>query len=381
MPTQTDYYEILGINKDASADEIKKAYRQTALKYHPDRNPGDREAEEQFKEAAEAYEVLSDGEKRRIYDLYGHEGLRGTGFTGFGGFEDIFSAFGDIFDGFFGFEGRGSRRTRARRGNDLRYNLELTLEEAYQGKEEEIVFDRFDTCEICDGTGIAAGSEPATCPSCNGRGETIRSQGFFQIRTTCSTCNGSGEIIVDPCPNCEGKGKIRAEKKVLVKIPPGVDTGLQLRMRGEGESGENGGPPGDLFVVLYVREHDFFEREGDDLRCQVTVSFVDAALGTEVSIPVIDGIEERRVVIPEGTQPNHIVKIKGWGMPSLKRVKRRGDLFVQVMVTTPTHLSQRQRELLTEFRELEKLGREQKPRDSWDRIKGIKSSRVFREKF
>jgi molecular chaperone DnaJ len=375
MPTQRDYYDILGINKDASADEIKKAYRQTALKYHPDRNPGDREAEEQFKEAAEAYEVLSDGEKRRIYDLYGHEGLRGTGFTGFGGFEDIFSAFGDIFDGFFGFEGRGSRRTRARRGNDLRYNLELTLEEAYQGKEEEIVFDRFDTCEICDGTGIAAGSEPVTCPSCNGRGETIRSQGFFQIRTTCSTCNGSGEIIVDPCPNCEGKGKVRAEKKVLVKIPPGVDTGLQLRMRGEGESGENGGPPGDLFVVLYVREHDFFEREGDDLRCQVAVSFVDAALGTEVSIPVIEGTEERRVVIPEGTQPNHIIKIKGCGMPSLKRIRRRGDLFVQVTVTTPTHLSQRQRELLMEFTELEKLGHERKPRDIWDRIKGNKSSR------
>jgi molecular chaperone DnaJ len=375
MQTQRDYYDILGVTKDASADEIKKAYRQTALKYHPDRNPGDREAEEQFKEAAEAYEVLSDGEKRKIYDLYGHEGLRGTGFTGFGGFEDIFSAFGDIFDGFFGFEGRGSRRTRARRGNDLRYDLELALEEAYQGKEEEIVFDRFDSCEICDGTGIAAGSEPATCPSCNGRGETIRSQGFFQIRTTCSTCNGSGEIIVDPCPNCKGRGKVRAEKKVLVRIPPGVDTGLQLRIRGEGQSGENGGPPGDLFVVLYVREHDFFERAGDDLRCQIAVSLVDAALGTQIFIPVIDGSEERSVVIPEGTQPNHMIKIKGCGMPSLKRGKRRGDLFVQVIVNTPTHLSQRQRELLMEFAELEKLGRERKPRDIWDRIKGIKSSR------
>ena len=375
MPTQRDYYDILGVSRDAGADEIKKAYRQTALKYHPDRNPGDREAEEQFKEAAEAYEVLSDGEKRKLYDLYGHEGLRGTGFTGFGGFEDIFSAFGDIFNGFFGFEGGGSRRTRARRGNDLRYDLELTLEEAYQGKEEEIVFDRFDSCEICNGTGIAAGSEPAMCPGCNGRGQTIRSQGFFQIRTTCSTCNGSGEIIVDPCPNCEGKGRVRVEKKVLARIPPGVDTGLQLRIRGEGESGENGGPPGDLFVVLYVREHDFFEREADDLRCQVAVSFVDAALGTEISIPVVDGSEDRRVVIPEGTQPGHMIKIKGCGMPSLKRVKRRGDLFVQVMVNTPTHLSQRQRELLTEFEELEKLGQEGKPRDIWDRIKGIKSSR------
>jgi molecular chaperone DnaJ len=375
MPTQRDYYDILGVSKDAGADEIKKAYRQTALRYHPDRNPGDREAEEQFKEAAEAYEVLSDREKRRIYDLYGHEGLRGTGFTGFGGFEDIFSAFGDMFGDFFGFGGRGSRRTRVRRGNDLRYDLELTLEEAYQGKEEGIVFDRFDSCETCNGTGIAAGSEPAACPSCNGRGETIRSQGFFQIRTTCSTCNGSGEIIVDPCSNCEGKGRVRSEKKVLVKIPPGVDTGLQLRIRGEGESGENGGPPGDLFVVLYVRDHDFFEREGDDLRCQIAVSFVDAALGTEISIPVIDGSEDRRVVIPEGTQPGHMIKIKGCGMPSLKRVKRRGDLFVQVMVKTPTHLSQRQRELLMEFVELEKMGHEGKAKDIWDRIRGIKSSR------
>ena len=375
MSTQRDYYDILGISREASADEIKKAYRKTALKYHPDMNAGDREAEEQFKEAAEAYEVLSDREKKKLYDFYGHEGLKGIGSTGFGGFEDIFSAFGDIFDGFFGFGGGRSRTTRVRRGNDLRYDLDLTLEEAYQGKEEEIVFDRFDSCEICNGTGIAAGSEPATCPSCNGRGETIRSQGFFQIRTTCSTCNGIGEIIVDPCSSCDGRGRVRSERKVLVRIPPGVDTGSQLRISGEGESGENSGPAGDLFVVIHVRDHDFFEREGDDLRCQIAVSFVDAALGTEISIPVIDGSEDRRVVIPEGTQPGHVIRIKGCGMPSLKRVKRRGDLFVQVMVKTPTHLSQRQRELLTEFEELEKLGQEGKPRDIWDRIKGIKSSR------
>jgi len=375
MSTQRDYYDILGISREASANEIKKAYRKTALKYHPDMNAGDREAEEQFKEAAEAYEVLSDREKRKLYDLYGHEGLRGTGFTGFGGFEDIFSAFGDIFDGFFGFGGSGSRRTRARRGNDLRYDLGLTLEEAYQGKEEEIFFDRFDSCEICNGTGIAAGSEPATCPSCHGRGETIRSQGFFQIRTTCSTCNGSGEIIVDPCSNCDGKGRVRAKRKVLVRIPPGVDTGSQLRISGEGESGENSGLAGDLFVVIHVRDHDFFEREGDDLRCQIAVSFVDAALGTEISIPVIDGSEDRRVVIPEGTQPGHMIRIKGCGMPSLKRVKRRGDLFVQAMVKTPTHLSQRQRELLMQLVELEKMAHEGKAKDIWDRIKGMKSSR------
>jgi molecular chaperone DnaJ len=372
--TQKDYYDILGVSREASADEIKKAYRKTALKYHPDLNAGERAAEEQFKEAAEAYEVLSDREKRKLYDLYGHEGLRGTGFTGFGGFEDIFSAFGDIFNDFFGFGGRGSRKTRVRRGNDLRYDLDLTLEEAYHGKEAEIVFNRFDSCEICNGTGIAAGSEPATCPSCNGRGETLRSQGFFQIRTICSTCNGSGEIIVDPCTNCDGRGRVRAEKKVLARIPPGVDTGSQLRISGEGESGENSGPSGDLFVVIHVRDHDFFDREGDDLRCQIAVSFVDAALGTEISIPVIDGSEDRRVVIPEGIQPGHVIRIKGYGMPSLKRVKRRGDLFVQVMLKTPNHLSQRQRELLMEFEELEKTAHEGKTNHIWDRIKGIKSS-------
>ena len=375
MSTQRDYYDILGISREASADEIKKAYRKTALKYHPDMNAGDREAEEQFKEAAEAYEVLSDREKKKLYDFYGHEGLKGIGSTGFGGFEDIFSAFGDIFDGFFGFGGGRSRTTRVRRGNDLRYDLDLTLEEAYQGKEEEIVFDRFDSCEICNGTGIAAGSEPATCPSCNGRGETIRSQGFFQIRTTCSTCNGIGEIIVDPCSSCDGRGRVRSERKVLVRIPPGVDTGSQLRISGEGESGENSGSAGDLFVVIHVRDHDFFEREGDDLRCQIAVSFVDAALGTEISIPVIDGSEDRRVVIPEGTQPGHVIRIKGCGMPSLKRVKRRGDLFVQVMLKTPTRLSQRQRELLMEFEELEGMAHGGKTNHIWDRIKGIKSSR------
>jgi molecular chaperone DnaJ len=374
-PNRRDYYEILGISRDADGDEIKKAYRHTALKYHPDRNPGDKEAEENFKEAAEAYEVLSDREKRKIYDLYGHEGLRGTGFTGFGGFEDIFSAFGDIFDGFFGFGGRGSRRRRVRRGNDLKYNLELTLEEAYRGKEEEIVFEKWESCDICGGNGIAPGSESATCPNCQGRGETVHSQAFFQIRTTCSTCNGTGEVVVDPCTGCKGKGRVRAEKRVLVKIPPGVDTGLQLRIEGEGENGENGGPPGDLFVVIYVKEHDFFVRDGDNLRCHIAVSFVAAAMGTEVSIPVIDDSEQRQVVVPEGTQPGEIIKIKGGGMPSLRRARWRGDLFVQVMVKTPTKLSQRQRELLMEFGELERQTNEGKTRDIWDRIRGIRNSR------
>ena len=375
ISTKRDYYEILGVSRDAGGDEIKRSYRHTALKYHPDRNPGDKEAEENFKEAAEAYEVLSDREKRKIYDLYGHEGLRGTGFTGFGGSEDIFSAFGDIFDGLFGFGGRGSRRRRVRRGNDLRYDLELTLEEAYTGKEEEIIFEKWESCDTCGGSGIAPGSEPAICPNCQGRGETVHSQAFFQIRTTCSTCNGTGKVIVDPCTRCKGQGRVKAEKRVLVKIPPGVDTGLQLRIEGEGENGENGGPPGDLFVVIYVKEHDFFVRDEDNLRCQIAVSFVDAALGTEISIPVIDDSEQRQVVIPEGAQPGEIIKLKGCGMPSLRRARRRGDLFVQVMVKTPTNLSQTQRELLMEFEELEKQTHRGKNRDIWEKIRGIKNSR------
>jgi molecular chaperone DnaJ len=371
MGSNRDYYEVLGVSKDSGEDEIKKAYRKLALKYHPDRNPGDKEAEERFKEAAEAYEVLRDREKRRIYDLYGHDGLRGTGFTGFGGFEDIFSAFGDVFEDFFGFGGRRSRGTRIRRGDDLRYNLKLTLEEAYRGKEEEIVFEKWESCDICSGTGITPGSEPSVCPDCHGNGEIVHSQGFFQIRTTCSTCNGTGQVIVDPCSRCKGKGKMRAERKVLVKIPPGVDTGTQLRMKGEGESGENGGPPGDLFVVIYVEEHEFFDRDGDDLRCQVTVSFVQAALGFEASIPVLDNNEERRITIQEGTQPGEIIRLKGKGMPSLRRGRGYGDLFVQVMVKIPTRLSQRQRELLTEFSELEKQKIGAKTKDLWDRIRGI----------
>jgi len=369
MPIKRDYYEILGVSRDADEDEVKKAYRKRALKYHPDRNTGDKEAEERFKEAAEAYEVLRDREKREIYDLYGHDGLKGTGFTGFGGFEDIFSAFGDIFENFFGFGGKRSRRTRIRRGNDLRYNLELTLEEAYRGKEKEVIFDKWESCDICGGSGITPGSKPSLCPNCHGKGEIVHSQGFFQIRTTCSTCNGTGQVIVDPCQGCKGKGKIKIEKRVLVKIPPGVDTGLQLRMKGEGESGDNGGPPGDLFVVIYVKEHDFFVRDGDDLKCQITISFIQAALGDEVSIPVLADNKEESITIPEGAQPGEIIGLKGKGMPSLRRGSRYGDLFIQVMVKIPAKLSQKQRELLMEFRELEEQKIGAKTRDFWDKIR------------
>jgi len=370
MASKRDYYETLGVSRDSDAEEIKKAYRKTALQYHPDRNPGNREAEEKFKEAAEAYEVLRDEEKRRIYDLYGHAGLEGTGFTGFGGFEDIFSSFGDIFEDFFGFGGRRSRRAGVRRGNDLRYDLELSLEEAYKGREEEIVFDRWEFCEQCGGSGMEPGSKPETCPKCQGRGETVRSQGFFQIRTTCPTCGGTGQIIVDPCTKCKGNGRLRIERKVLVRIPPGVDTGTQLRIKGEGEPGKGGGPQGDLFVVLHVKEHPFFIRDGDDFRCQVTISFIQAALGTEITIPVLDSDEQKSITIPEGVQPEEIIRLKGMGMPSLRKAKGRGDLFVKLIVKIPTRLNQKQRELLMEFGELEKQKIGAKTRDFWDKIRG-----------
>lgn len=370
MASKRDYYEILGVSRDAGSEEIKKAYRKLALQYHPDRNPGDPEAEERFKEAAEAYEVLRDDEKRRIYDLYGHAGLEGTGFTGFGGFEDIFSAFGDIFGDFFGFSGRRSGRTGIRRGSDLRYDLTLSLEEAYKGKEQEIVFNRYEICERCGGSGMEPGSELEICPTCRGRGEIIRSQGFFQIRTTCSTCGGRGQVIVNPCTNCRGSGKLSVERKVLVRIPPGVDTGTQLRIKEEGEPGERGGPRGDLFVVIYVEEHPFFVREGDDLRCRVSISFIQAALGTEVSIPVLDGDEQKSIAIPEGVQPEEIIRLKGMGMSSLRKGKGYGDLFVKVIVKIPTRLSQKQRELLVEFGELEKQKIGTKTRDFWDKIRG-----------
>jgi molecular chaperone DnaJ len=370
MTSKRDYYEILGVSKDADSEEIKKAYRKLALQYHPDRNPGDQEAEERFKEAAEAYEVLRDDEKRRIYDLYGHAGLEGTGFTGFGEFEDIFSAFGDIFGDFFGFGGRRSRKAGIRRGADLRYDLTLSLEEAYRGKEEEIVFNRYEICDRCGGSGMEPGSELETCPACQGRGEIIRSQGFFQIRTTCPTCGGRGQVMVDPCTNCQGSGRLSIERKVLVKIPPGVDTGTQLRIKGEGEPGEGEGPRGDLFVVIYVEEHSFFVRDGDDLRCQVSVSFIQAALGTEVSIPVLEADGQERLSIPEGVQPEEIIRLKGMGMPSLRRGKASGDLFVKVIVKIPTRLSQKQRELLMEFGELEKQKIGTKTRDFWGKIRG-----------
>lgn len=350
-----DYYETLNISRDAGDDDIKRAYRKLAMQYHPDRNPGDKEAEEKFKEASEAYEVLRDRDKRRIYDQYGHEGLQGSGFSGFSGFDDIFSSFGDIFEDFLGFGSGGRRRNRPVKGNNLRYDMELTLEEAFSGKEEKIEFKKWGSCETCSGTGVEPGHEPRTCSTCNGNGQVIRSQGFFQIKTTCPACNGSGKMITDPCHDCSGRGKVQVERNINLKIPPGVDTGSQLRLRGEGEAGELGGPPGDLFVVIYVKDHDLFKREGDHLYCEIPISFVQAALGDKISIPVLGEEKTCELTIPQGTQPGDVTSIPEKGMPGISK-KRRGQLLVKLIVKIPEKLSTRQRELLEEFAESEGTG-------------------------
>jgi molecular chaperone DnaJ len=364
MASKRDYYEVLGINRGADGEEIKKSYRKLALNYHPDRNPGDKEAEEKFKEAAEAYEVLRDPQKREIYDRYGHEGLSGTGFTGFQGFEDIFSSFGDIFEDFFGFGMRGRGRSRPMAGADLRYNLAISLYEASVGKDEEITVHKTERCFQCDGSGARAGTSPAVCPVCQGQGQVTRSQGFFSISTTCNQCYGEGSIITDPCGECSGTGKVKTGRKVTVKIPPGVDTGTRLRLRGEGELGERGGPPGDLYVVIHVEPHEFFEREGDDLICQVPISISQAALGAKIEALTLDGTET--LTISKGTQTHQVFRLKGKGIPHL-RGYGSGDLLVQVIVKTPSSLTKRQEELLRELAEIDGHEISQKRKHFWNK--------------
>ncbi len=350
MAAKRDYYEILGVSRTASNGEIKSAYRKMALKYHPDRNPGDKKAEDSFKEASEAYEVLRDEKKRGLYDQYGHQGLEGTGFSGFGGFDDIFSSFGDIFEEFFGFRTGRRSQSRASRGSDLRYDMSLTFMEAAFGKETEVTVEKMVICPDCNGSACAPGTYPETCGQCGGSGQVARTQGFFTVRTACPQCRGNGQTIPNPCDRCRGMGKVQDAKKVAVKIPAGVDNGSRLRLTGEGEPGVNGGPPGDLYVFISVSPHEYFERDGTNVICQITVSFVQAALGDTISVPTLDG--EKDLKIPKGIQPGEILSFHGEGIPSL-RTRERGDQIMQVMVKTPTNLTKKQESLLKEFSKLE----------------------------
>ena len=299
MTTKRDYYDILGVNRDVSNDELKGAYRKLALKFHPDRNPDNKNAEENFKEAAEAYDVLRDPQKRNMYDQYGHQGLEGSGFSGFGGFDDIFSSFGDIFEDFFGFRTGRQTRSRSMRGADLRYNLLLSFIDAAFGVETEIDIEKLETCTVCDGSACEPGTQPETCSHCQGTGQVSRSQGFFTVRTTCPACQGNGHMISHPCSNCKGSGQIMQRKKVSVKIPAGVDSGSRLRLSEEGEAGIYGGPPGDLYVFINVESHEFFERNNTDVICRVPISFVQATLGDKITVPTLKSDET--IKIPKGT--------------------------------------------------------------------------------
>lgn len=360
--SKRDYYDVLGVPRDASDDALKKAYRRLAMKLHPDRNPGDTAAEEKFKEANEAYEVLTDPQKRAIYDQHGHDGLSrggGGGFGDAGGFSDIF---GDVFADIFG--GRGGGRAGPRRGSDLRYMMDLDLEKAAAGTEETIRIPSWVTCEACEGHGSADGKKPEGCPTCRGSGQVRVQQGFFVMQQTCPTCRGRGTVIANPCQPCRGAGKVQKEKTLSVKIPAGVDTGDRIRLSGEGEMGEKGASPGDLYVQINVRPHDFFDRDGNDLHCVVPVDMVTAALGGEVDVPTLD--HHVNLKIPEGTQTGKTFRLRGRGVKSV-RGAGQGDLLCQVRVETPVNLGRKQRELLQQLRDsMEGTGAKHSPETaSW----------------
>ncbi len=362
-----DYYEILGVDRSVDEQGLKSAYRRLALKYHPDRNPGDKQAEEKFKEAAEAYSVLSDPEKRRTYDRFGHQGLQGVATGGFD--PSIFSDFSDILGDFFGFGdlfGGGRRRSRPMQGDDVRYDLEIEFEDCIKGKTVEIQVPRLETCQACRGSGADPAQGMASCPSCHGRGEILYRHGFLTVRQTCSRCGGSGRVVRRPCSRCHGEGQIRVEEQLEVNIPAGVDNGTRVRLAGKGQPGVNGGPPGDLYVFLRVKEHPVFERHGNDLYCVVPVNVAQAALGTEVHILTFDGLQT--VKIPEGTQSGDRVKLRGLGVPHVNS-KMRGDLYVQVEVRTPTKLTREQRRLLEQLRETLPAENEPKEKGLFEKVK------------
>jgi molecular chaperone DnaJ len=346
-----DYYEVLGVARNADEAELKKSYRKLALAFHPDRNPDDPAAEDRFKEASEAYAVLSDPDKRRAYDRFGFQGVGGAGGGGFPDFGDL-GSFGDVFNDLFGdlFGGRagGRRQGRGQRGADLRYNLEIELHDVLEGVEVQIEIPRMRGCETCRGSGARAGTSAEVCSRCRGSGQVVLQQGFFRISRPCDACAGAGEIVRERCPDCRGAGRIEGLQKVKVRVPPGVDEGTRLRLTGEGEAGIAGGPPGDLYVVISMRPHPLFTREGQDLHCEVPISFTQAALGAEVEVPTLEGKVAQRIV--EGSQSGKTIRLKGKGLPSL-RSATRGDQHLHLFVEVPTKLSKRQRELLAEFAE------------------------------
>ena len=342
-----DYYEILGVNRDADDDAIKKAYRKLAMKHHPDRNPEDKSkgAEEKFKEAKEAYEMLSDSGKRAAYDRYGHAGVDPSAGSAHGaGFSNFADAFGDIFGDIFG-QARGGR-SGVYRGADLRYNLEISLEAAAHGTETKIRIPTMAECETCHGSGAKAGSKPETCPTCAGQGQVRMQQGFFSIQQTCPKCHGTGKVITDPCTACQGAGRVKQHKTLAVKIPAGVDEGDRIRLSGEGEAGVNGGPPGDLYVQLHLKPHAVFQRDHDDLHCEMPISFTVAALGGEIEIPTLSG--SAKIRIPAETQSGKIFRLRGKGIKGV-RSHDHGDLLCHVVVETPVHLTERQKDLLHEL--------------------------------
>jgi molecular chaperone DnaJ len=376
--SKRDYYEVLGLGRDATEQQIKSAYRKLALKFHPDRNPGDRKAEESFKEAAEAYSVLADPQKRGLYDRFGHAGVNasagaGPGFdpTIFADFSDIFAGLGDMF-GFGDILGGGRRRRGGpQRGSDLRYDLEITFDESAEGTETSILLPREEICDTCSGSGAAPGTQPETCAQCRGTGQLRYQQGFLTVARPCSTCRGTGRTIAKPCATCRGAGRMSRERKLTVKIPAGIATGQQLRLAGEGEHGSAGGPPGDLYVVVHVQEHPFFQREGDDLYCELSINFPTLAIGGTVKVPTLDAYED--LTIPAGTQPGARFRLRGKGMPNVSG-RGRGDLHVIAQVAVPKKLTKDQKQLLEQLAETmppQVNDREEEEKPFFERVKGM----------
>ena len=373
--TKTDFYELLGVSKTASDAELKTAYRKLAMQYHPDRNPDNPAAEAKFKECSEAYGVLSDPEKRAAYDRFGHAAFQGAGGGGggnpfqgggFGG-QDVGDIFGDLFGEMFNMGGQ-KRGSRVQRGRDLRYDLSLEFTEAVFGVEKEITIRRAETCEECSGSGAAKGTQPKTCPTCKGHGQVRFQQGFFSVARTCSQCAGTGTIVTDPCKVCNGQTVVEREHKLLVKVPAGVEQDTRIRYQGEGESGRYGGPPGDLYVILAVKKHKFFERDGDDLHCVMPISFPQASLGTELQIETLEGPET--IKVPEGTQNGREFKLRGKGVPHLNE-RGKGDLVVEIRVATPTKLTRQQRELMKQLEETMVVVNEPHSRGLFGKMKDI----------